>query len=141
MIQRLSHASILVFDQDQAYDFYINKLGFEVRTDSKMGPFRWLTVGPKSQPDLELVLMPLTPGPALDEASCNQLRELVKNGKLPGGVFDTADCQKTYEELRAKGVEFSGPPKEEFYGIATILKDPFGNWFSLTQPKEMQQGG
>jgi catechol 2,3-dioxygenase-like lactoylglutathione lyase family enzyme len=135
MIQRLSHTSLLVTDQDVAYDFYVNKLGFEVRTDSKMGPFRWLTVGPKAQPDFEIALMPLTPGPIMDQATCDQLRELVTNGKIPGGVFETADCQKTYEELLAKGVVFKAPPKEEFYGIATTFADPFGNWFSLTQQK------
>ena len=135
MIQRLSHTSILVLDQDQAYDFYVNKLGFEVRTDSKMEGFRWLTVGPKAQPELEIILMPITPGPHMDEATCNQLRELVKNGKLPGGVFDAADVQKTYEELKAKGVEFMSPPTERFYGIEALMKDPFGNWFSVTQHK------
>jgi catechol 2,3-dioxygenase-like lactoylglutathione lyase family enzyme len=135
MIQRLSHTSILVLDQDQAYDFYVNKLGFEVRTDSKMEGFRWLTVGPKAQPELEIILMPITPGPHMDETTCNQLRELVKNGKLPGGVFDTADVQKTYDELKAKGVEFMSPPTDRFYGIEALMKDPFGNWFSVTQHK------
>lgn len=135
MIQRLSHASIPVLDQDQAYDFYVNKLGFEVRTDAKMEGFRWLTVGPKAQPELEIVLMLIAPGPQMDEATCNQLRELVKGGKLPGGVFDTADCQKTYEELKAKGVEFLAPPTERFYGIEALMKDPSGNWFSVTQRK------
>jgi len=135
MIQRLSHTTILVHDQDQAYDFYVNKLGLEVRTDAKMDGFRWLTVGPKAQPDLEIALMPIAPGPHMDEASCNQLKELVKNGKLPGGVFDTADCQKTYDELKAKGVEFINPPTDRFYGIEALMKDPFGNWFSVTQRK------
>jgi predicted enzyme related to lactoylglutathione lyase len=136
MIQRLSHTSILVLDQDQAFDFYVNKLGFEVRTDSKMEGFRWLTVGPKAQPEMEIILMPIAAGPQMDETTCNQLRELVKNGKLPGGVFDTADCQKTYDELKAKGVEFITPPTERFYGIEALMKDPFGNWFSVTERKD-----
>jgi len=135
MIQRLSHTSILVLDQDQAYEFYVNKLGFEVRTDSKMEGFRWLTVGPKAQPELEIILMPIAVGPHMDEGTCNQLRELVMKGKLPGGVFDTADCQKTYEELKAKGVEFLTPPTDRFYGKEAVMKDPFGNWFSVTEHK------
>ena len=136
MIQRMSHTTILVPDQDQAYDFYVNRLGFEVRADATMGTFRWLTVSPKGQSDLEIVLMPITPGPHMDEATCDTIRELVKNGEMPGGVFDTADCRKTYEELKAEGVEFKSEPAEQFYGIAAIVKDPFGNWFSLTQPKK-----
>lgn len=135
MIQRMSHTSLLVPDQDQAHDFYVNKLGFEVRVDSKMGAFRWLTVGPKGQPDLEIILMLIAPGPQMDEATCNTLRDLLRQGKLPGGAFHTADCHKTYEELKAKGVEFKSPPTERFYGTEAVMKDPFGNWFSLTQPK------
>lgn len=137
MIQRLSHSTIWVLDQDSAYDFYVNKLGFDVKTDAKMdGGFRWLTVSPKGQPDLEIILMAIAPGPSLDEASCATLRELVRTGKMGAGVFDTADCQKTYEELKAKGVEFSQEPTDRFYGVEALFKDDSGNWFSLSQHKE-----
>jgi catechol 2,3-dioxygenase-like lactoylglutathione lyase family enzyme len=48
MIQRVSHASVYVFDQDAARDFYVNKLGFDVRMDQSMdNGFRWLTVSPR----------------------------------------------------------------------------------------------
>jgi len=136
MIQRLSHATIWVDDQDAAYDFYVGKLGFEVHTDATMeNGFRWLTVRPKSQPDLEIVLMKIAPGPQLDEESASALRELVRQGALGAAAFDTADCRATYEELKAKGVEFVSPPKEQFYGVEATFKDPAGNWFSLNQPK------
>lgn len=138
MIQRLSHCSIFVFDQDVAYDFYVNKLGFEQKMDLDMGEWRWLTVSPKGQPDLELVLIPVKPsqaGPFKDQATCDSARQLVAHGQMPTGSFITADCRKTYEELLAKGVEFASPPKEQFYGIECAFKDPFGNKFSLTQPK------
>jgi catechol 2,3-dioxygenase-like lactoylglutathione lyase family enzyme len=136
MIQRFSHATIWVDDQDAAYDFYVDKLGLEVRTDAAMeNGFRWLTVGPKSQPGFEIVLMKIAPGPHLDEETAKTLRELVRKGALGGGVFDTADCRATYEELKAKGVEFSSPPAEQFYGIEASFRDAAGNWFSLTQPK------
>jgi predicted enzyme related to lactoylglutathione lyase len=137
MIQRLSHSTIWVIDQDSAYDFYVNKLGFDVKTDAKMdGGFRWLTVAPKGQPDMEIILMPIAPGPMMDEASCVALKEMVRGGKLGAGVFNTADCHKTYEELKAKGVEFSQEPTEKFYGIEALFKDDSGNWFSLSQHKE-----
>jgi catechol 2,3-dioxygenase-like lactoylglutathione lyase family enzyme len=136
MIQRLSHSVVYVLDQDSAYDFYINKLGLEVRTDHTMPGLRWLTVGPKGQPDLEIVLMPLTAGPHMPEETVKALRDLVKNGAMGSGVFQTADCRKTYDELKAKGVEFKQEPADRFYGIEAIFRDDSGNWFSLTQPKD-----
>ena len=136
MIQRMSHTAIFVPDQDQAKDFYVGKLGFEVKTDASMpNGFRWLTVSPKGQPDLEIILMKIAPGPKLQEDDVATIKALVKKGAFGAGVFDTADCRKTYEELKARGVEFLAPPKEEFYGIQAVFRDPFGNWFSLTQPK------
>jgi catechol 2,3-dioxygenase-like lactoylglutathione lyase family enzyme len=135
MIQRLSHAAVYVLDQDRAYDFYVNKLGFDLRTDAKMGDFRWLTVGPKGQPDLEITLMAIKPGPMLDEARARTLRELVEKGTFGFGAFETADVRKTCAELKARGVQFVSEPKEQPYGIEAIMKDDSGNWFSLTQHK------
>lgn len=136
MITKLSHATIWVFDQDEAHDFYVGKLGLEVRTDMKMeNGFRWLTVGPKSQPDLEMVLMKIEPGPMIDEETTQLLGALVRKGALGAGVLDTDDCRATYAELVAKGVEFLKEPEEQFYGIETLMKDPFGNWFSLCERK------
>jgi len=133
MIQKVSHMVVYVLDQQRAYDFYVNKLGFDVRTDAKMDDFRWLTVGPKGQPDLEITLMEPKPGPMLDEARCKMLRELIEKGTFGFGVFDTADVRKTYAELKARGVQFVQEPKERPYGIEAILKDDSGNWFSLSQ--------
>lgn len=144
MIQRLSHATLYVLDQDAAKDFYVNKLGFELRMDETMGSgdksipggFRWLTVSPKGQPDLQIILMKVD-GPNMPPEVATAIRGLLAKGKLNGGVLQTSDCRKTYEELKAKGVEFPSPPKEQFYGIEAILKDNSGNWFSMTQPKGM----
>ena len=133
MIQRLSHVTIWVLNQDEAFDFYVNKLGFNVHTDFKMdNGFRWLTVTPQGQPDLEIVLMPTDPGPMMDQETSEALRTLIRKGKLGAGVLATADCRKTYEELKAKGVEFSQPPTERFYGVEALMKDNSGNWFSLS---------
>jgi catechol 2,3-dioxygenase-like lactoylglutathione lyase family enzyme len=135
MIQRLSHATLHVLDQDSARDFYVNKLGFEVRMDAKMdNGFRWLTVSPKGQPDLQIILMQVD-GPNVQPEVAKTIRGLLTQGKLNGGVLQTGDCRKTYEELKAKGVEFLSPPKEQFYGIEAIMKDDSGNWFSMTEPK------
>ncbi|MCA9630136.1 MAG: VOC family protein [Myxococcales bacterium] len=133
MIQRLSTATVYVLDQDSALDFYTNKLGMEVRTDARMGDFRWLTVGARSQPDLELVLMPIQQSPMWDEKRVETMRELVQAGAFGIGVLRTDDCKRTYDELSAKGVKFRGPPTERPWGLEAMLLDDSGNWFSLLQ--------
>jgi len=137
MITRLSHATIYVLDQQEALKFYRDKLGFEVRNDKTMdNGFRWITVGPKTQPDLEIILMAIKESPMFPADKAAQLRKLVESGAMGAGVLDVDDCQKTYEELKAKGVQFMAPPTERFYGIEALLKDNSGNWFSMTQRKQ-----
>jgi catechol 2,3-dioxygenase-like lactoylglutathione lyase family enzyme len=138
VIKRQSHSTIFVTDQQEALEFYRDKLGFEVRTDMPMtdeGDIRWLTLSPKGQPDLEIILAPLTPGPMFDAEQAEQIKGLVRNGALGIGVFQTDDINGDYERLSKQGVEFVSPPEEKFYGIEAIVKDNSGNWFSLTQPK------
>jgi catechol 2,3-dioxygenase-like lactoylglutathione lyase family enzyme len=135
MIQRLSYTQLYVLDQDAARDFYVDKLGFEVRSDARMdNGFRWLTVGPKGQPELQIILMKID-GPNFDKDTAASLRRLLEHGILCGGVLETSDCRQDYEDLKAKGVEFSAPPVERFYGIEAVMKDNSGNWFSLTERK------
>lgn len=139
MITKVSHTSLFVLDQDKAYDFYVTKLGFTVHTDQKMdNGFRWLTITPPEQPDLEIaILAPLAAGAmGYDEETRNAFRVLLEKGALGAGVLFTPDCRATYQELKAKGVQFKGEPKEQFYGIEAIISDGVGNWFSMTQPKE-----
>jgi catechol 2,3-dioxygenase-like lactoylglutathione lyase family enzyme len=139
MIQKMSHTVVYVLDQDVAKDFYVGKLGFDLKVDfTAPNGFRWLTVSPKGQADnFEIALIKV--GSANPEQNLAEDREavarLLQKGMLSGGAFQTADCRKTFEELKAKGVEFLSEPKDEFYGVNTVLKDPFGNRFSMTQPK------
>jgi catechol 2,3-dioxygenase-like lactoylglutathione lyase family enzyme len=134
MIEKLSHATVYVLDQDQALEFYRDKLGFEVRTDARMdNGFRWLTVGPKTQPGFEVILMAIQESPMLDAKRAATLRELVRAGTFGIGVFETSDCRATHAELAARGVEFMSPPQERFYGIEAVGKDNSGNWFSMCQ--------
>lgn len=136
MIQRQSHTTIYVLNQEEALEFYRDKLGFEVRADFSMeGGFRWLTVGAPGQQDLQMVLAELKEGPMFDAEKVTKMRDMVEDGTFGIGVFETADCQATYQELSAKGVEFTMPPTERFYGIEALGKDNSGNWFSLTQRK------
>ena len=139
MISKITHSGVYVLDQASAYDFYVNKLGFEVRVDVPMGPgARWLTVGPKEQPEFELILMPVMEGMHGKEIA-QQIRELVKKGAMTGAVMECEDIYATYEELKARGVEFTKPPTQEFYKLEAIFKDDSGNWFSLGQ-KGSEQG-
>jgi catechol 2,3-dioxygenase-like lactoylglutathione lyase family enzyme len=133
MIQRLSHATVWVKDQDSAKAFYVDKLGFRVVQDVTMGSFRWLTVSPPAQDDLDLILMPIAKTPMMAEADADVLRVLVEKGALGPGVLEVDDCQKTYDELKAKGVVFLGPPKQQPYGIETMMRDDSGNWFSVVE--------
>ena len=134
MINKMSHVSVYVLDQESAFDFYVNKLGFKVHTDAPMGPdMRWLTVTTKDQPDLEITLMPIVEGMLFTKESAEQMRQLVKNGTFGFGVFECTDIYATYEEMKAKGIQFKKAPKEEFYGIEALFVDDSGNWFSLGQ--------
>lgn len=136
MINRMSHSVVYVLNQEEALKFYRDKLGFEVRTDdSSQGGFRWLSVGPKEQPDFELVLMEPTPGFMYDAETAAQLRKLIEKGAMGSGVFEVKDCLKAYEDLKRKGVEFMGAPHERFYGVEAVFRDNSGNWFSMVQRK------
>lgn len=134
MITHLSHATIWVTDHEQALAFYVDKLGFEKKTDMVLHGFRWLTIAPPKQRELELVLMLLTPSPMMNEETVEKMKELLQRGAMGSGVLTVDDCRATYADLKAKGVEFMDEPQERPYGIEAILKDPFGNWFSMTQP-------
>jgi len=132
MITKLSHVNVFVLDQERAKKFYTEKLGFEVRNDATLDGFRWLTVGPKGQPDIDILLARPAP-PMFNEEDAEALRGLVAKGSMGGGVMETDDCRKAYEELKGKGVTFLQEPAERPYGIEALFRDDSGNWFSLTQ--------
>ena len=137
MIRRMSHATIFVENQEEALAFYRDKLGFCVHTDAKINDdFRWLTVCTNDDPDFELILLEPKPGMLMDEETSKQMRAIMAKGVLGAGAFNTDDCQGTYDELKAKGVEFISAPAQRPYGIEAVFKDNSGNWFSLTQPSE-----
>ena len=136
---RITHAQVWVHDQDEALAYYTDKVGMEVREDvtlPELGGFRWLSVGPPSQPDVALVLM-LVPGPPVfDEDTAAKIREITAKGASSGIFFATDDCRATYEELKARGVEFTEEPTERPYGIDAGFRDPSGNNFRLVQTTE-----
>jgi predicted enzyme related to lactoylglutathione lyase len=132
----IQHAQVWVHDQDTALAFYTEKLGMELREDvtvAELGNFRWLSVGPPNQPDFAIVLMAIPGPPMMDDDTTEQLRQIVAKGFGATVFLQTDDCQKSYEELSAVGVEFTEAPEERPYGIDAGFRDPSGNSFRLTQ--------
>jgi catechol 2,3-dioxygenase-like lactoylglutathione lyase family enzyme len=134
MFTSISITAVPVLDQDEALDFYVGKLGFNVSSDVDMGFMRWLTIALPNDPDRHLLLE--VPGPpALSEEVAGTVRDLITKGALGlACILTTDDCRKTFDELSAKGVEFVEEPVEQPYGIDCALRDPFGNHIRITQP-------
>jgi catechol 2,3-dioxygenase-like lactoylglutathione lyase family enzyme len=133
MFNHINMSHIFVLDQDEALDFYVNKLGLEVGADVDFGTMRWLTVRVPGDPTRE-ILLELPAPPSMDDKSAEQVRDLVTKGAT-GFTFGltTDDCQKTYETLSARGVEFNDKPTDRGYGIDCGGRDPFGNHFRIVQ--------
>jgi catechol 2,3-dioxygenase-like lactoylglutathione lyase family enzyme len=138
MITRLNVASIYVLDKDEALDFYVNKLGLEKGNDVRQGDYRWLTV---RVPGAETEISLEQPGaPLHDDATAEQLRELITKGALGGLVFNTDDAQGLYESPKSRGVtDFTQEPTEHFYGTDMGLRDPFGNHIRILQQGRVPQ--
>src|ERR1700736_296190 len=136
MFNALAITSLYVLDQQKALDFYVGKLGLEVNTDQDLGFMRWLTAnGPG---DSHQILLEKPSPPGLDEKTTEQARALLTEGATGGHLFFTTDdAYKTYNELRAKGVEFTEEPTERPYGIDCGLRDPFGNHIRFSQPLQV----
>jgi catechol 2,3-dioxygenase-like lactoylglutathione lyase family enzyme len=141
MLKAITHVNVWVRDQDEAREFYTQKLGFEVREDvtvAEMGNFRWLTVGPPGQPELQMILMQPDAIPASPDTIA-KLQDVVAKGAGGGVIFEVEDCRATFEELKAKGVEFVQEPVEQFYGIDAAFRDPSGNQHRFMQMAEVPQ--
>ena len=137
---KITNAQLWVHDQDEALAFYTEKVGMEVRADvtvPELGNFRWLTVSPPGQTDVAIVLMAIPGPPVMDEDVAEHVRSLMATG-FAGTIFlTTDDCQASYDELKARGVEFTEEPEDRPYGIDAGFRDPSGNSFRLTQVREL----
>lgn len=134
MSQGVSVAGIYVRDQDEAIDFYVGKLGFEIRTDASNGDYRWLTVTYPGQPSFQLGLFK-PQAPTVDEATISTLNEVVAKGAMPPLVMVVADCRAACENFRAKGVEIIQEPTSRFGSVDASFRDPSGNGWKLIEPR------
>ena len=135
----IAYSGVWVHDQDEALAFYTENLGWELRADvtlPEFGNYRWLTVGPPNQPDVSVLLNAIPGPPVMDEATADQIRSLMAKGWIGNVLLTTDDVQAAYEELKARGVEFTEAPEERPYGIDSAFRDPSGNQFRLTQVRE-----
>ena len=138
MITGFALVCLNVSDLDEAKEFYVETLGFEVGIDQEMEGFRWLTVHAPGRPEMPMMLV--VPGPpVVDPDTAEQLQSLIARGHLGLGALETDDCRATYEELKAKGVDVTEEPEERFYGIDAAFRDPFGNHWRLTQPRSLDE--
>jgi catechol 2,3-dioxygenase-like lactoylglutathione lyase family enzyme len=141
MLNRITHTGVWVTDQDEALAFYRDILGFEVRMDvtvAEFGNLRWLSVGLPGQ-DLVLQLAALD-SPHMEEATSEQIRQVLAKGYTPPLIFEVDDCRATIEQLRARGVDITQEPVEQFYGIDAGIRDPSGNSIRITQPTPVPVG-
>jgi catechol 2,3-dioxygenase-like lactoylglutathione lyase family enzyme len=138
-MMKIANAQLWVHDQDEALAFYTDKVGMEVRSDATLPEipgFRWLTIAPRGQEDVAITLMAIPGAPVMDEQTGNEVRNLVSKG-FAGTVFlTTDDVRRDYEEMKARGVEFTEEPEERPYGIDCGFRDPSGNSLRLTQVNE-----
>jgi predicted enzyme related to lactoylglutathione lyase len=135
-MMKIASAQLWVHDQDVALKFWTEKVGMEVRQDvsmPEMGDFRWLTVGPPGQDDVSIVLMAVPGPPVMDAATRQEVLDLVAKGFAGTAFLTTDDAQASYNELSARGVEFTEEPRQMPYGIDSGFRDPSGNSVRLTQ--------
>jgi catechol 2,3-dioxygenase-like lactoylglutathione lyase family enzyme len=134
MNQRIAHIALVVRDYDEAIDFYVNKLGFNLIEDTKLTEEkRWVMVMPPGAKECSLLL-----------AKAANKRQRTSIGNQTGGrVFlflFTDDFSRDYNNMLAKDIHFVRPPKEEPYGMVAVFEDLYGNMWDLLQPNSSNKG-
>ena len=133
---KLSHTFLFVHDQDAALSFYRDVVGLEVRTDEKVEDYRWLTVGPADQPDIEIGLALI--GPPVPPTDYETLNALLAKGSLQGIIFELDDVDAKFEQVRAAGAEVLQEPIDQFYGVRDCaFRDPSGNMIRFSSPRSV----
>jgi predicted enzyme related to lactoylglutathione lyase len=128
----VSHFHITVTDPDAALLFYRDALGLELKNEVNQGGFRWLTLSPPSQPELQVVLSEARAG--RPPADGEQLEALVTKGSFMGAIFNSTDLDTTFEKVRASGAEVMQEPTDQPWGVRDCaFRDPAGNMIRINQ--------
>ena len=135
MNQGVGVVGLYVRDQDEAVEFYVEKLGFRVHTDARNGDYRWLTVQHPEQPSFQLGLF-APAQPTLDAATVQSVREIVAKGAMPPLVLVVDDCRAACERMRARGVEFTQEPVARYGSVDASFRDPSGNGWKMIQTRK-----
>jgi uncharacterized glyoxalase superfamily protein PhnB len=133
---KLHRCFLAVDDHDKAIAFYRDALGFEVRSDVGAKGMRWVTVGPPSQPDLEIVLGPPAADPGISPSDRAAISDLLAKGLLGWLALSTTDLEGTFERVQATGAEVVQEPMDQFYGDRDCaFRDPAGNLIRISQAR------
>jgi catechol 2,3-dioxygenase-like lactoylglutathione lyase family enzyme len=132
MTQGVGVVGVYVRDQDEALEFYVEKLGFKVHTDARNGDYRWLTVQHPEQPSFQLGLF-APQAPAMDADTAQTVREIVAKGAMPPLVLSVDNCRAAYDRMKAAGVEFTQEPIDRYGAVDASFRDPSGNGWKMIE--------
>lgn len=140
MFTDIAITPMYVTDQDQALDFYVGKLGFQIEADFDLGNMRWLTVHLPSAPQRRVLLQRIGDATATGSPeTATMLRELTERGTTSWMILESDDVHADHERLVAAEVEITEEPTDQMYGTDMAIRDPFGNQIRITQPPSGQQ--
>ena len=129
------HATFLPHnDPEQSLAFYRDTLGFEVRNDVGYGGKRWITVGPKGQPGISIVLYPPDASPGITDDERRTIAEMMAKGTFGIVLLATTDLQSAFEQLQARDADIVQEPTDQPYGVRDCaVRDPAGNMIRIQQ--------
>jgi predicted enzyme related to lactoylglutathione lyase len=132
---KLDACFLSVDDHDKAIEFYRDALGFEVRNDVRAYGMRWVTIGPPSQPDINIVLEPPAADPGISPSDREAIGDLLAKGLLRGLNYKTPDLDAIFDRVQATGAEVVQEPMDQSYGRDCAFRDPAGNMIRILQSR------
>ena len=130
----ISNTFLPADDPETSLAFYRDTLGFEVRNDVGYGNMRWITVGPKGQPETSIVLHPPAVDPGLTDDERRTIAEMMAKGSFASIVLSTPDVDGVFEQVQASGAEVVQEPIDQPYGLRDCaFRDPAGNQVRINQ--------
>jgi predicted enzyme related to lactoylglutathione lyase len=130
----IHHTFLPAGDPEKSLAFYRDALDFEVRNDVAYGKLRWVTIGPKGQPETSIVLHPPAVDPGLTEDERRTIAELMAKGTYATIVLGSSDLDGTFERVQATGADVVQEPMDQPYGVRDCaFRDPAGTLVRISQ--------